>query len=321
MTYAETMARYGEDKPDLRYGLELLDLSSLFQEAEFRAFRGAVEGGGAVKAIRLPGEAGRSKSWLKKREELVKKRGARGLAWAKIKEGFAWDSPIGKFLSDEEKEGVVGHCGLEPGDLLLIVADASLHLVHAALSTLRRELAQELDPIPKDAWSFLWVTEFPMMVYDPETEEYELCNHPFTAPHPDDLEKLQTSPATARSLAYDLVLNGYELGSGSQRIHDPQVQQRAFEAAGISEQEAEERFGFFLEALRYGTPPHAGIALGIDRIVMLLAGQSSLRDVIAFPKTTRAACPTSGAPASIDPAQLDALGLALTATHSPHDHD
>ncbi len=298
MDYHDVMEKYGEDKPDLRYGLELTTVSHLFENSGFNAFKGA-----HVKGLVVPNAAGQSKSWLKKLEKVVKERGAKALAIFKML-GDKLDSPLTKFFSEEEIEGLKKAFELKDGDLLLMIADSSLDIVNRGLSTLRRHLAEKLDLIDEDKWAFLWINRFPLVGYDEETGQYFMMNHPFTMPLPEDIDKLESDPLSVRSCSYDLVLNGFELGSGSLRVHKQDLQRRLFNLIGVDEEEAKERFGFFLEALSYGPPPHGGIGLGFDRIIMLMAKAKSLRDVIAFPKTQKASCPMTNAPGEVSEEQL-----------------
>jgi aspartyl-tRNA synthetase len=310
LTYRDAMMRFGEDKPDLRYGLEHINLTSLFKETSFRAFQETLQAGGLIKGILLSQEAQRSRSWLNAQEQIVKERGAKGLAHFKFTEDGTIQSPLAKFLSPTELQSLQETTQAKAGDLLLLVADPQASIVHQSLAHLRRHLAKELSLIDTDAFSFVWIDEFPLVEWHDEAKtQLTPLHHPFTMPHPDDLEKLETDPTSVRAVSYDLVLNGFELGSGSLRIFDNLLQHRIFSLIGLSDQDVQERFGFFLEALRYGTPPHGGMALGLDRIVMLLAKEDSLREVIAFPKTLKATCLLTQAPSSIPDAQLKELSI------------
>jgi aspartyl-tRNA synthetase len=301
MTFAEAVSRYGIDRPDTRFGLELHDLGEALSGTEFKVFAGALETGGVVRGINT-GERDLARSDLDALTELAKQHGAKGLVWAFVQDE-GWRSPIAKFLSEGEIAAVSTHLDAKPGDLLLIVAD-EVSTVGQTLSALRMEIARRFELIPKDRHDILWVVEFPAFFWDEESQRWDAAHHPFTAPS-GDLD----DPAHLSSRAYDLVLDGAEIGGGSIRINQLDVQQKVFELMGIGPEEASARFGFFLDALRYGAPPHGGIAMGIDRIVTALAGVESIRDVIAFPKAASGADPLTGAPAPVDPAQLRELGL------------
>jgi aspartyl-tRNA synthetase len=304
LPYAEAMRRYGSDKPDLRYGMELADVSEAFRGTAFRAFSGTLEGGGVVKGFAAPGAA----SWPRKDlDGLVVEaqgRGAAGLVWIAWSGGRA-RSPVEKHLSPDEVSAVIEATGAADGDLVLLVAEAETK-ANTALDGLRRVMASRLGLVPEEAWAFLWITEPPLFEWSEEEEGWVSVHHPFTSPATDDL-----APETARARAYDVVVNGWELGGGSIRIHRPGVQRSVFEALGLSAKEAEEKFGFLLEAFRYGVPPHGGIAFGLDRVAMVLAGEENIREVIAFPKTQSGADLLTGAPAPVAEAQLRELGLRL----------
>jgi aspartyl-tRNA synthetase len=302
MTYREAIDRFGIDRPDARFGLELQDLGEAVAGSGFQVFSGALAGGGVVRGINAgPHELPRSE--LDALTELAKRYGARGLVWAFVQEDGTLRSPVAKFLSEPEVEAIKASLDAAPGDLLLIVAD-QLPVVSAALSALRLELGRRFDLIPEGTHEILWVVEFPAFFWNADLGRWDSPHHPFTAPK-GDLE----DPAQASSYAYDLVLDGSEIGGGSIRIHQREMQRRVFELLGIGPEEAEARFGFFLDALRYGAPPHGGIAMGIDRIVALLAGAESIREVIAFPKAASGVDPLTGAPAPVDSAQLRELGI------------
>jgi aspartyl-tRNA synthetase len=305
ITWHEAMDRYGSDKPDLRFGMELVDLTEVFASTEFKAFAGAE----AIKAIRVPGASadyGRSK--LDALTDRAKKLGAKGLVWMRTGEGGSLDSPVVKFLSEAEQAALVTATGALAGDLILIVADEWMRAVEV-LGTLRNDLGRP--PVHEGPYRYVWVVDFPLFVGVGEDGTPKPAHHPFTRPHPDDVDKLESDPLSVRSRAYDLVLNGWELGSGSIRIHEPELQQRVFDLLGIGPEEAARRFGFFLTPFRYGAPPHGGFAFGIDRLVAILAGEENIREVIAFPKTQSGTDPMTNSPTTVDPKQLTELGLRL----------
>ena len=318
LRYRDALDRYGSDKPDLRFDLELVDVSEVFQDTAFRGFATALAGGGVVKALPLPDPGNAlSRKRLDELESHAKGHGAKGMAWLR-RGADGLSGPIAKFLGEGEAEALAAHVPHE-GDILLLVAD-HWRVACTALGAVRLQAARVLDvPIDPDALAFLWVTDFPLLEYDDQTDRFTYMHHPFTLPHADDMPRLSSDPASVRAHAYDLVLNGSEIGGGSLRIHDAEMQQQMFEALGFTRDEAQERFGFFLNALDHGAPPHGGIAWGLDRLVMLLAGASSLRDVIAFPKNQRGVDPLTGAPGPLDPAQLEELGLAVAGErHADH---
>jgi len=306
MTFDEMVERFGSDKADLRYGMELVDLLELFAGSGFNAFASVAADGGAIKALCAPGGGALSRKELDKLVEDAKGRGAAGLVWIVVEPDGSLRSPVDKFLSEEERSGLVGRTGASPGDLICVVADRR-DRVHVALDGCRRDLAVRLELIPQGRWEFCWYTEPPLFDWSVEEDRWVANHHPFTAPLTDDL-----NPATAKARAYDLVLNGFEVGGGSIRIHEPDVQRAVFDALGISPEEQQEKFGHLLKAFRYGAPPHGGVAMGLDRLVMLLAGKDSLRDITAFPKAQSGLDPMTGAPAVADPAVLAELGLAVT---------
>ena len=305
MRYAEAMERYGTDKPDLRFGLEIFDATDVFRGVDFGITRSAIESGGRVRGIRVPGGASLSRKQVDEIEAAAKSLGAAGLLRLK-RAGGALEGPVARHLSAEAS----ARLDLNEGDLLLLVAGPD-HVSSPSLDRVRLELARRLNLIPEGQDRFVWIVDFPLFEKDPATGALSSVNHPFTAPHPDDLHLLDRSPDRVRALAYDMVLNGTELGGGSLRIADPSLQNRVFALLGIDQQQAEHRFGFLLEGLRAGAPPHGGFAFGLDRIVMLLAEAESLRDVIAFPKTTAQRALFEGAPSEVDPADLEALRLEV----------
>ena len=304
ITWHDAMDRYGIDKPDLRFGMELVELTEIFASTDFNAFKAS-----CIKGIKVPGgaaEYGRNK--LDGLTDRAKSLGAKGLVWMKVEDGGSLNSPVAKFLSDDERAALVAAFAAESGDLLLIVADA-WHQTCEVLGTLRNDLGRP--PVHEGPYRYVWVVDFPMFVGTDDAGNPKPGHHPFTHPHPDDIDRLESEPMSVRSLAYDLVLNGWELGSGSIRIHEPELQARIFRLLGISEEEADRRFGFFLTPFRYGAPPHGGFAFGIDRLTAILAGEENIREVIAFPKPQSGLDPMTGAPTAVDANQLSDLGLRL----------
>jgi aspartyl-tRNA synthetase len=304
MTWRTAMDTYGVDKPDLRFGMTLVELTAIFARTEFKALQGAP----SIKGIRVEGKAeefGRNK--LDQLTDRAKKLGAKGLVWAKVTGEGEFDSPVAKFLSDSERSDLIRQMSASPGDLLLIVAD-EWETTCEVLGQLRNDLGRP--PVHQGPYRYVWITEFPLFVgVDKETGRPKPGHHPFCQPHPDDLGKFESDPLSVRALAYDLVLNGWELGSGSIRIHDSDMQRRVFSVLGIDEQEANRKFGFFLKPFTYGAPPHGGFAFGLDRLVAILAGEENIREVIAFPKTQSGQDPMTGAPNPAEVAQLADLGL------------
>jgi aspartyl-tRNA synthetase len=308
MSYAEAMSRYGSDKPDVRFGLELTDCSAVFAASGFQAFAGKT-----VMGLVAPGRGDAPRNQLDALTDRAKSLGAAGLVWMRVRDGGALDAPVLKFLSEAEQDGLRSTLAPNAGDLLLLTADAIPRKAQTVLGALRLSLGAP--DSQAESLAFTWVVDFPLFEAITDAGQPVPAHHPFTRPHPDDLDRLESDPMSVRSLAYDLVLNGVELGSGSVRIHDPVLQQRIFSLLGIAPEEAQERFGFLLDAFRYGAPPHAGFAFGLDRLTMILTGQSSIRDVIAFPKTQSGTDPLTGAPAPVEAAQLLDLGISLPRPH------
>jgi aspartyl-tRNA synthetase len=316
MGYEEAMLRFGSDRPDTRFGLEIVDVSDHLRGSEFKVFASVLGGAGGVVRALNAGAREVPRKELDELTEVAKRAGAGGLVWAFVQPDGSWRSPIAKFLSGGEIAAVTGALDAQPGDLLLAVADQA-PVAANALGTLRLELAGRWDLVPDGVHDVLWVVDFPMFDYNADEDRWDATHHPFTAPtapggHTAADLAATPDPGGWLSRAYDLVVDGWELGGGSIRIHDPAVQQMVFDAIGMDETEAEARFGFLLQALRYGAPPHGGIAFGIDRIVTLLAARDSIRDVIAFPKTASGSDPLTGAPAAVDARQLRELGLRST---------
>ncbi len=310
MTYDDAMSRYGSDKPDTRFAMELIDVSEIVKDSGFKVFAGAVANGGQVKLINVKGGASQySRKDIDGLTEFVSRYGAKGLAWLKVEEE-GLKGPISKFVTEDDASAISTSANAEAGDLLLFVADKK-SVVADALGALRLKLGKELKLIDETVFNFLWVTDWPLLEFDEGENRYYAAHHPFTMPVKEDLELFDTDPASVRAEAYDLVLNGYELGGGSLRIYERDIQEKMFKVLGFSKEEAEEQFGFLLEAFEYGTPPHGGIALGLDRLVMLLAGRTNLRDTIAFPKTASASCVLTDAPGGVSEAQLKELSLSL----------
>ena len=308
ITYDDAMNRFGCDRPDMRFGFELTDLSAIVQNASFKVFQTVVDKGGVVKAINAKGCATFSRKDLDNLTEFAGNYGAKGLAWVKMKADGEWQSPIAKFFKDEERAEMTKALGAEEGDLLLFQAD-SVSVVHQVLSEIRIELAKRLELLDPNEFNFVWVTDFPLVEYDEDAKRYSSVHHPFTMPKEEDLALLDTDPGKVKSRAYDMVLNGTEIGGGSMRIHDRAMQDRVFKTLGISEEEANGKFSFLLQALELGAPPHGGMAFGLDRLMMILLGRDTIRDVIAFPKTQKASCPLTEAPASVARKQLTELSL------------
>jgi aspartyl-tRNA synthetase len=302
------MDRFGTDRPDMRFGMELIDLTGIAGRSDFRVFKDVIEDGGVVKAITVKkGGPAFSRKMLDEVSALAVEAGARGLAWIKVNED-GWQSSLNKFFKDEDKNALNEKSGAGPGDLILIVAHKR-RVANESLGMLRLEVARRMELIPGSAYEFVWITKFPLLEYDETEKRLQAVHHPFTAPVEEDIPLLDEQPEKVRARSYDLVLNGTEIGGGSIRIHVPAVQERMLSILGISPEQAQLKFGFLLEALKYGAPPHGGMALGFDRLVAIMAGVNSIREVIAFPKTTSATCLLTDAPSGVDEAQLKELGL------------
>lgn len=310
MTYREAMEDYGVDKPDLRFGFKLIDISESVRRSEFKVFSSTIEKGGSVRGINIKASSDKfTRKDLSSLEEYAKIYGAKGLAWMKINEDGI-TSPIAKFLKEEELNGVLKEMNGEVGDLLLFVADKT-SVVFDSLGNLRNEIARRLDLIDKDNLNLVWITEFPLFEYDEEEKRYVAKHHPFTSPMEEDLDFLETEPEKVRAKAYDIVINGDEMGGGSIRINNTKTQEKMFKALGFSKEEAEDKFGFLLDAFKYGAPPHGGIAYGLDRLIMTLTNSSNIRDVIAFPKTQSATCVLTDAPTNVSDEQLKEVNIKI----------
>ena len=310
MTFNEAMEKYGSDKPDLRFGMEITNITEAVKDMDFVVFKSAIENGGSIRALCLKGGASLGRKPIDKLGEFVKTYRAKGLAWIQLKEEGV-KSSLAKFLTDEVTENIVKTIGAETGDAIFIVADKD-SVVLQSLGALRLELAKQFDLIKdKNEFNFTWVTEFPFFEYSEEEERFKACHHPFTSPMDEDLEFVESDPARVRAKAYDLVLNGEELGGGSIRIHDSAIQERMLKALGFTEERAWESFGFLLQALKFGAPPHGGLAFGLDRMIMFLGGTENIKDVIAFPKNQNAFCYLSEAPNVVDEKQIEELGLVI----------
>ena len=312
MTWQEAMDRFGSDKPDLRFGMELKNVSEVVKGCEFAVFKGALENGGSVRGINAQGQGHMPRKKIDALVEYAKGFGAKGLAYVAISEDGTVKSSFAKFMKEEEMTALISAMDGKPGDLLLFAADRN-KVVFDVLGNLRLELARQLDLLKKDDFKFLWVTEFPLLEYSEEEDRYVAMHHPFTMPMDEDLQYIDSDPGRVRAKAYDIVLNGVEMGGGSVRIHQADIQSKMFEVLGFTPERANEQFGFLLSAFKYGVPPHAGLAYGLDRVVMLMVGADSIRDVIAFPKVKDASCLMTEAPGEVDEKQLQELGIEIAA--------
>lgn len=310
MTWQEAMDRFGSDKPDLRFGMELQDVSEVVKGCEFAVFKNALENGGSVRGINAKGQGGMPRKKIDKLVDFAKDYGAKGLAYAAIHEDGSIKSSFAKFMTEEEMRALVEAMDGQPGDLLLFAADKN-KVVWDVLGALRLELARQMDLLDNSVYRFVWITEFPLLEWSDEENRFKAMHHPFTMPMEEDLQYIDTDPGRVRAKAYDIVLNGTEIGGGSVRIHQNDIQEKMFEALGFTKEKAYEQFGFLLTAFKYGVPPHAGLAYGLDRLVMLMAKQDSIRDVIAFPKVKDASCLMSEAPNVVDEKQLEELGIEI----------
>ena len=310
MSWQDAMDRFGSDKPDLRFGMELTDVSETVKDCEFAVFKGALEAGGSVRGINVKGQGAMPRKKIDKLVSFAKDYGAKGLAYVAIQEDGTVKSSFAKFMKDEEMAALTAAMKGEPGDLLLFAADEN-DVVWAVLGALRVELARQMDLLDPADYRFVWITDFPLLEWSKEEGRYKAMHHPFTMPKEEDLPYIDTDPGRVRAKAYDIVLNGTEIGGGSVRIHQNDIQEKMFEVLGFTKEQAQEQFGFLLTAFKYGVPPHAGLAYGLDRLVMLMAKQESIRDVIAFPKVKDASCLMTEAPGLVDEKQLEELGLAI----------
>lgn len=310
MTYKEAMERFGSDKPDLRFGMELCDVTDVVKDCEFVVFKNAIEAGGSVRGINAEGQGAMPRKKIDALVDFAKGYGAKGLAYIAIHEDGTMKSSFAKFMKDEEMQALVEKMNGKPGDLLLFAADKS-KLVYDVLGALRLEIADQLGLLRKDEYRFVWITEFPLLEWSEELGRYQAMHHPFTMPMEEDLQYIESDPGRVRAKAYDIVLNGTEIGGGSVRIHQDDIQEMMFKALGFTMERAYDQFGFLLNAFKYGVPPHAGLAYGLDRLVMLMAQEDSIRDVIAFPKVKDASCLMSEAPNTVDAKQLEELGIAI----------
>ncbi len=310
MTWQEAMDRYGSDKPDTRFGMELVNVTETIKNFDFVVFKGAVENGGTVRGINVKGQGGMPRKKIDKLVSFAKDYGAKGLAYIAIQEDGTVKSSFAKFMTEEQSKDLIRAMSGEAGDLLLFAADQN-KVVWDVLGALRVELAKQLELLDKNEYKFLWITEFPLLEWSEEQNRYTAMHHPFTMPMEEDLQYIDSEPGRVRAKAYDITLNGNEIGGGSIRIYQDEIQEKMFEVLGFTKEQAYSQFGFLMDAFRYGVPPHAGLAYGLDRLVMLMAKEDSIRDVIAFPKIKDASCLMTDAPGEVDEKQLAELGLAL----------
>ena len=315
MSWQEAMDRFGSDKPDIRFGMELKNISDLVENCGFGVFTGALKEGGSVRGINVSGQAGMPRKKIDALVDFAKGMGAKGLAYLTIDEDGNYKSSFAKFMTEEELKNIVERLEGKPGDLLLFAADKN-SLVYTVLGALRLELAKQQGLLKNDEYKFLWITDFPLFEFSEEENRYVAMHHPFTMPMEEDLPFLDTDPGKVRAKAYDITLNGVEIGGGSVRIYQSDVQEKMFEVLGFTKESAYERFGFLLQAFQYGVPPHAGLAYGLDRLVMLMAKEENIRDVIAFPKVKDASCLMSGAPDVVEEKQLEELAITVTKTNA-----
>ena len=318
MTWQEAMDRFGSDKPDIRFGMELTDVSDVVKDCDFAVFKGALENGGSVRGINAKGQGAMPRKKIDKLVEFAKGYGAKGLAYIAIGQDGTVKSSFAKFMKEEEMTALIQAMNGENGDLLLFAADKT-KLVWDVLGALRLELAKQMELLDKNEFKFVWITEFPLLEWSEEENRFVAMHHPFTMPMEEDLQYIDSDPGRVRAKAYDIVLNGNEIGGGSVRIFQDDIQEKMFEVLGFTKEEAYKRFGFLLDAFKYGVPPHAGLAYGLDRLVMLMAKEDSIRDVIAFPKVKDASCLMSEAPDVVDPKQLEELGIAVVAKEAPEE--
>lgn len=311
MTYREAMERFGSDKPDLRFGMELTDITDVVKDCEFAVFKGAIESGGSVRGINAKGQGGMPRKKIDALVDFVKGYGAKGLAYIALGEDGTVKSSFAKFMKDDEMSAIIKRMDGESGDLLLFAADKT-KLVYDVLGALRLEIAEKLGMLDKNEYKFVWITEFPLLEWNEDLNRYQAMHHPFTMPMEEDIEFIESDPGRVRAKAYDIVLNGTEIGGGSVRIHQNDIQEKMFKALGFTMEAAYRQFGFLLNAFKYGVPPHAGLAYGLDRLVMLMAKEDSIRDVIAFPKIKDASCLMSEAPNVVDAKQLEELGITIS---------